>query len=146
MTGTPSIRPRWATLATLAAWIAILFGVVTVLVGGKALIADAAASDIVLFVLWFNFMAGFAYVIAGYGVFQWKPWAACLSAAIAIATVAAFVAFGIHVVLGGPFAVRTVGAMTLRSLVWIVIAVAACRALGCVPREASQPGTASRRG
>lgn len=137
MIGTRSIRPRWATLA---AWSAILFGVATILVGGKTLIAGpVAASGIVPFILWFNFAAGFTYVIAGYGILVWKPWGAWLSAAIAVATLAAFVAFGIHVALGGSFAGRTVGAMALRSLVWIVIATAACRALGCLPREAGHP-------
>ncbi len=62
MTGTRSIRPRWATLA---AWSATLFGVATILVGGQTLIADpAVAGDIVPFVLWFNFVAGFVYVAA----------------------------------------------------------------------------------
>jgi hypothetical protein len=42
-----------------------------------------------------------------------------------------FAAFGLHVVAGGAFEARTVGAMALRSLVWVAIAVAACRALGC---------------
>ncbi|WP_291006642.1 hypothetical protein [Hyphomicrobium sp.] len=137
MTGTSAIRPRWAAPA---AWSAILFGVATILVGGKTLIADpASADDIVPFVLWFNFIAGFAYVTAGYGILVWKRWAAWLSAVIAAATLAAFVAFGIHVAVGGSFAARTVGAMMLRSLVWTVIAVATCRALGCVPREAAHP-------
>ena len=90
----------------------------------------AAAGKIVPFVLWFNFIAGFAYIIAGYGLFLWKRWAAQLAVAIALATVAAFIAFGIYIFLGGEFEIRTVGAMTIRSLVWIVIAVAARRALG----------------
>ena len=90
----------------------------------------AAAGKIVPFVLWFNFITGFAYVIAGYGMFLWKRWAAQLSAAIAIATVATFIAFGIHILLGGEFEIRTVGAMTVRRFVWIVIAVAARRSLG----------------
>lgn len=137
MTGTGSIRPRWAVVA---GWVAILFGVMTILVRGKTLIVDtAAAGDIVPFVLWFNFVASFAYMIAGYGILVWKPWAAWLSAAIAVATFVTFVAFGIHVALGGSFAARTAGAMTLRSFVWIVIAVAACRALVCLPREAGHP-------
>jgi hypothetical protein len=128
-------RPRWAVLA---AAVAAAFGVVTIVVGGHTLFggpdARAAAGDIVMFVLWFNFLAGFAYVAAGAGLFWWRRWAAQLSAAIAAATVAVFAAFGLHVLAGGAFEARTVGAMTLRSLVWIAIAVAACRALGCGPR------------
>ena len=94
MIGTISNRPRWATLAALVAGV---FAVVTIVVGGKTLLGDpaqrAAAGNIVPFVLWFNFIAGFAYVIAGYGIFLWRRWAAQLSAGIAIATVAAFIAF-----------------------------------------------------
>ena len=131
MIGTISSRRRWATLA---AKVAGGFGVITIVVGGKTLFGGpaekAAAGNIVPFVLWFNLIAGFAYVIAGYGIFLWKRWAAQLSMAIAIATVAAFIAFGIHILLGGAFEIRTVGAMTVRSFVWIAIAIAAYRAYG----------------
>lgn len=117
------------------ALVASIFGVVTSFVGGKTLLGGteerAAAGNIVPFVLWFNFVAGFAYVTAGVGLFLCKPWAAQLSAAIAAATMAVFIAFGIHIFLGGAFESRTVGAMIIRSAVWIVIAVLACRALGC---------------
>ena len=136
--GTISTRPRWATLAALVAG---GFGVVTIVVGGKTLFGDpaerAAAGNIVPFVLWFNFIAGFAYVIAGYGIFLGKRWAAQLSSAIAIATIAAFIAFGI--LLGGAFEIRTVNAMTFRSFVWIAIAIAAYRAHACCSDEMSRP-------
>jgi hypothetical protein len=96
MTEKISLRPRWAALAALAA---AAFGVLTIIVGGKTLFSSPAerlaAGNIVPFVLWFNFIAGFAYVIAGLGVFLWKRWAAQLSAAIAVATVAVFAAFGL---------------------------------------------------
>jgi hypothetical protein len=140
MTETISARPRWAVSAAL---FAVGFGIVTIIVGGKTLFGGEAerisAGNIVPFVLWFNFIAGFAYIIAGCGVFLWKRWAAQLSAAIAIATVAVFIALGIHIVFGGAFEARTVGAMTVRGLVWIVIAVAACRTFGCVPRQSLGP-------
>ena len=48
--------------------------------------------------------------------------------AIAAATVLVFGAFGIHVAAGGAFEARTVWAMTLRSVVWILIAAVALRA------------------
>jgi hypothetical protein len=132
MTEISSLRPRWAVVAAL---VAVAFGIVTVIVGGNTLFggpdARAAAGNIVLFVLWFNFICGFLYIAAGFGLFLWKRWAAQLSGLIAIATVAVFIAFGVHVFLGGAFETRTVGAMTVRSLVWIAIAVAFCRSLGC---------------
>ena len=136
-----SQRPRWATIVAL---VAIIFGIVTIVVGGKTLFGGAderaAAGNIVPFVLWFNFVAGFAYVIAGVGLLWWKRWAAQLSAAIAVATIAVFVAFGIHIVLGDPFEARTVGAMIIRSAVWIAIAGSACRTLGCFRRGTSGSG------
>lgn len=134
MVDTMALRPRWATAVAL---IAVVSGIATVIVGGKTLFGGAAvraaAGNIVSFVLWFNFIAGFAYVAAGLGLFLWRRWAAQLSAAIAIATIAVFVAFGVHVLLGGAFETRTVGAMAFRSAVWIAIAIGSCRGLGCVP-------------
>jgi hypothetical protein len=91
----------------------------------------ASAGNIVPFVLWFNFIAAFAYLMAGLGLLLWKRWAAQLSAGIAVTTLAVFAAFGAHVALGGAFEARTVSAMLLRSIVWIAIAVFTCRALGC---------------
>jgi hypothetical protein len=132
---TLSRPPRWAAILAL---VAIAFGIVTIIVGGKTLFSGAeeraAAGNIVPFVLWFNFVAGFAYIIAGIGLFLWKRWAARLSAAIASATIAVFIALGIHVFLGGAFEVRTIGAMIVRSAVWIVIAASACHTLGCFQR------------
>jgi hypothetical protein len=140
MTKPSSARPRWAVVA---AAVAVAFGLVTIVVGGRTLFggpaARAAAGDIVPFVLWFNFIAGFAYVIAGAGLLAWRRWAARLSAVIAVTTVAVFAAFGMHVLAGGAFELRTVGAMAVRSLVWVAIAVAACRALGCTPRAQGRP-------
>jgi hypothetical protein len=129
----PHRRPRWAIAAAL---VAILFGIITLIVGGKTLFGGvegrAAAGHIVPFVLWFNFLAGFAYIVAGLGLFLWKRWAARLSVAIALATVLVFIAFGSHIIVGGAFEMRTLGAMVIRSAVWLVIAISACRALGCL--------------
>lgn len=134
MKNIPPRRPRWAAVLAL---VAITFGIITIIVGGKTLFGGAeeraAVGNIVPFVLWFNFVAGFAYVIAGFGLLLWKRWAAQLSAAIAVATIAVFIAFGVHIfLLGGAFEMRTVGAMIIRSAVWIVIAATACRTLRCL--------------
>jgi hypothetical protein len=84
---------------------------------------------VVGFVLWFNFLAGFAYVVAGAGLWMRRRWSAQLALAIAAATVLMFGAFGIHVAAGGAFEARTAWAMTLRSAVWILIALFALRAI-----------------
>jgi uncharacterized membrane protein (DUF2068 family) len=117
----------------ILAVLAVVFGALTLFSGGRALFggeqARAAVGDAVGFVLWFNFLAGFAYVIAGIGLWRQQRWAAWLAVAIAAATAFTFAAFGAHVVSGGAYEQRTVIAMSLRTLVWTVIAVLAYRRL-----------------
>jgi len=111
-----------------------LFGLLTVREGGAVLFFDGAAREaagnFVPFVLWFNFLAGFVYLVAGVGLFYRQVWAARVALYIAVATLAVFAAFGIHAVSGGAYEMRTVVAMTLRSAVWILISVVAWRSLG----------------
>ncbi|MFA5507857.1 MAG: hypothetical protein WC314_12755 [Vulcanimicrobiota bacterium] len=104
---------------------AILFGLVTIKQGGSVLFLEAArlaAGNIVPFVLWFNFIAGFFYVTAGVGIWSRRTWAAPLAAAIAALTVLVFLAFGLHIFTDGLYETRTVAAMTLRSCVWLGLA------------------------
>lgn len=118
----------------IAAAIAVLFGIATIVSGGQALFggeaARASVGDAVPFVLWFNFGAGFVYVAAGLGLFLGAGWAARLAALIALATLVVFAALGIHIWADGAYEMRTVGAMVLRSVVWIGIAIVGFRASG----------------
>ena len=102
------------------------FGLLTLKEGGSILFGDEtariAAGNYVPFVLWFNFMAGFAYVVAGIGLWLQQRWAVWLAAAIAAATAVTFAAFGMHIYSGEAYEQRTVIAMSLRTVVWIVIA------------------------
>lgn len=117
-----------------AAVVAVVFGVATIRVGGSVLFGNGAqaAGNIVGFVLWFNFLAGFAYVAAGAGLWLRRRWSVQLALTIAAATVLVFAAFGIHVADGGAFEMRTVWAMTLRSVVSILIAILAFKS---IPRD-----------
>lgn len=109
--------------------VAIAFGLLTVVSGGTTLLGALEMGAVVLFVLWFNTLAGLAYVVAGLGLWQGRRWAWPLSLAIFAATLLVFVAFGLHVAQGGAFEMRTVYAMALRSAVWGVIALLARQAL-----------------
>ena len=115
----------------IAAGVAIVFGLLTIAAGGRALFggaeARAAVGDAVPFVLWFNTFAGFAYVAAGLGLLARRRWAVWLSLVILLATLAVFAAFGLHVARGGAYEARTVGAMILRTIVWLTITVFAFR-------------------
>jgi len=118
---------KWLAIAAIA------FGVLTVFSGGRALFggmeARAELGNIVPFVLWFNFLAGFVYVLAGVALLQTRRWAAPLAVFLAVSTVLVFLAFAVHIVAGGAFEARTVGALSLRSLFWIAVALAALRAM-----------------
>lgn len=117
-------RNRFAT--RLLSALMVLFGSITIKAGGSVLFlapTREAAGLYVPFVLWFNFLAGFLYVAAGLGIWSQQIWAARLSVAIASLTVVVFMAFGLHILSGGLYELRTVGAMTLRSSVWIGIAI-----------------------
>jgi len=109
------------------ALLAGVFGLLTIISGGRALFggaeARAAVGAYVPFVLWFNFLAGFAYLAAAYGMAFGRRWAFGLAGTIAAATLAVFVLFGVAVALGVPFEARTVGAMILRSAFWLTVVV-----------------------
>ena len=112
---------------------AVVFGVLTVLSGGRALFggaqARASVGNAVDFVLWFNFFAGFAYVAAGVGLWRGRRWAAWASGLVALGTAVVAAAFGVYVTGGGAYEMRTVGALALRVFFWLLVAVAAVRAL-----------------
>ncbi|MDP2135890.1 MAG: hypothetical protein Q8J99_19985 [Sulfuritalea sp.] len=116
---------KWLAIAAIA------FGVLTVFSGGRALFggmeARAELGNIVPFVLWFNFIAGFVYVLAGLALLRTKRWAAPLAVLIAVSTILVFLALAAHIAGGGAFEARTVGALSLRSLFWIVVALVALR-------------------
>lgn len=105
-----------------AAIVAMVFGALTIISGGRALFGGADMGAVVPFVLWFNFLAGFAYVAAGLGLWLRLPWAAPLAIAIVAATSLVFIAFLVYVSRGQPWEARTMGAMIFRILVWIWIA------------------------
>jgi hypothetical protein len=112
-------------LLRIAGGVAIAFGLLTVVSGGTTLLGALEMGAVVLFVLWFNTLAGLAYVVAGLGLWQGRRWAYPLSLAIFAATLLVFAAFGLHVAQGGAFEMRTVFAMALRSTVWGGIALVA---------------------
>jgi hypothetical protein len=104
---------------------AIAFGLLTLVSGGTALFGAVDMGAVVPFVLWFNFLAGFAYVIAGWLLLVGHRLAFPLSLAILVATAAVFAAFGWRVLVGGSFEMRTVGAMALRTAFWAGMAMVA---------------------
>jgi len=117
-------RPRSLTVVAI---IAITFGLLTFVSGARALFGGADMGAVVPFVLWFNFLAGFAYVDAGIGLWSQTGWATGITISIATATATAdvFAAFLWRVSSGAAFEARTMGAMALRLAIWVMIAIVA---------------------
>jgi hypothetical protein len=107
-----------------AALVVAVFGVLTVVSGGRVLFGDgaAAAGSYVAYIVWFNFVAGFAYIAAGIGLWLRRPWAAGMAVALALLTAFAFAALGGHIAAGAPYEARTVTAMAVRTALWIAVA------------------------
>ena len=138
--------PRFLSSTTglrALALLAIAFGALTIKEGGDVLFgqdaARVAAGDYVPFVLWSNFLLGFVYVASGLGLWFRRRWGELLAALIWAATVATFAAFALHLALGGAYEVRTLVAMTIRTLVWAFIYLGARRLLRSLSAR-STPG------
>jgi hypothetical protein len=110
----------------VAAFAAIVFGLATVASGGRVLFggphALEAAGHVVPFVLWFNFLAGFAYVTYGIGSLANARLGPHLALLIAAGSALVLLAFVLHAASGGAFELRTAVAMTTRVVFWAVLA------------------------
>jgi len=118
-------RENRTALTWITSIVAIVFGFMTIRSGASTLFIEetrSAAGDVVLFVLWINFILGFAYITAGVGIIMGRSWAKNLSLTIAGVTLLTYAAFGVNIVLGGVWKMKTVKAMAVRSLIWVAIA------------------------
>jgi hypothetical protein len=106
--------------------IGVVFGLLTIKSGGTVLLVDGTfreeVGNYVPFVVWFNFLAGFVYLIAGCGLWIQKHWAVWISILIVVATLVVFAILGIHIHKGGMYELRTIAAMSVRTVVWAIIA------------------------
>jgi len=118
--------------------IAVVFGLLTLKAGGSVISNIGSARQVegnfVPFVVWFNFLSGFFYIAAGIGLWLQRRWAVTLSIALVISISITYIVFGIHVLNGGPYEMRTVYAMALRTLVWGVISMVSYKQIMRHPR------------
>lgn len=112
-----------SNLRTAAAVIAVLFGLAT-LGAGASVLAGADPGYLVFRpLLWFNTAMGLAYVGAGLAM-RWRPQAGANGAmAIAAMNLLVLVAIVVLHAQGGPVALDSVRAMTLRAGVWVALAL-----------------------
>lgn len=133
MVATDPTRLKGSKLLRILSIIAVVFGVVSIFSGGMALFgpqkALTLAGDVVPFVVWFNFLAGGVYIVAGIGLYRRSEWAAHLALALTVTTVIIFIAMTFYITTGAAFETRTIGAMIFRTAFWIFITIFARKAL-----------------
>lgn len=107
---------------------ACFFGAASIVSGGSVLFSGGHfrenVGNYVPFVVWSNFLLGFAYVITGAGLLRRKQWAVWSSLFILTATLAVFGGLIVYIINGGAHEFRTLYAMIFRVLVWGVITIA----------------------
>lgn len=105
----------------VGAVVAVLFGVATLFAGGGVLLGADPGYPVFRPLLVFNTAMGVAYVAAGITI--WRSVSTARYAAGAIALLNLLVLVGILMVYrsGGTVAVDSVRAMTLRTVVWLIL-------------------------
>jgi len=105
----------------LAAAIASLFGVATLFAGGRVLLGSDPGYVVFRPLLIYNTTMGVAYLVAGAAI--WRNLILGKFMAGAIFLLNTVVLFGIILVYqnGGSVAMDSLGAMTLRTVVWLIV-------------------------
>lgn len=129
----------FARAASVLGGVAVLFGIATVISGGSNILtlwqAPDSASKIVPFVLFFNFAAGFAYVAAGIGVILKRRWARTLAIAIVAANMLVLAGLGVWILSDRPYEMRTVVAMSFRTVFWLAAAIVSLPGNNATPQK-----------
>lgn len=109
----------------LATGIAVLFGVATIFAGSRVLLGSDPGYEVFRPLLVYNTAMGVAYLAAGIAI--WRSVNAGRYAAGAIFLLNLLVLVGIVVLYrsGGAVAVDSLRAMTLRTVVWLALFIAA---------------------
>jgi hypothetical protein len=109
----------------LAAGIAVLFGVATIFAGSRVLLGSDPGYEVFRPLLVYNTAMGVAYLAAGIAI--WRSVNAGRYAAGVIFLLNLLVLVGIVVIYGsgGGVAVDSLRAMTLRTVVWLALFIAA---------------------
>lgn len=115
-------RPGYLKISQKAlALLAVLFGAMTIFAGSRVLAGTNPGYAVFLPLLIFNTVMGFVYV--GVGAISWRNLKLGRNGAFAIFVLNLIVlaAIGIAYTPGGEVAIESLRAMTLRTVVWLVI-------------------------
>lgn len=120
-----TVSGRVGVVQPVVAAVAVLFGLATVVAGGRVLLGSDPGYVVFRPLLIYNTAMGFAYAVAG--VALWRNIKAGRNAAGAIFVLNVLVLIGILIVYrgGGAVADDSLRAMTMRTMVWLALLVGA---------------------
>ena len=110
-------------LQNILALVGVLFGLVTLFAGTRVLLGADPGYIVFRPLLIYNTAMGFAYIAAGVMVWRSLVRGRQAAAAIFVLNLLVLAAIGTLYATGGAVAIESVHAMTLRSVVWLVLFV-----------------------
>ncbi|MEK7240434.1 MAG: hypothetical protein AAB224_07590 [Gemmatimonadota bacterium] len=115
---------RLGVLRRIASTVAVVFGLATVMAGGRVLLGADPGYVVYRPLLVFNTVMGVAYVVAGVAIWRDLSWSRSATVTILVLNVAVLGAILLLYATGAAVAVDSLRAMTLRSVVWLTLFVA----------------------
>ncbi|MCC7444791.1 MAG: hypothetical protein IT263_08160 [Saprospiraceae bacterium] len=116
-------------ISLLAAFLLFIFGAATVFMGGSVLFdlfdMRAKQGNYIPFVVLANWICGFIYLLAAYGLIARKQWTKNLLFVALVLLIATFLGFAYHIFSGGLYEMKTLGAMTFRTLLTLIMLIVA---------------------
>jgi energy-converting hydrogenase Eha subunit H len=104
-----------------AAAVAVVFGVVTLVAGGRVLLGADPGYTVYRPLLLFNTAMGLAYVAVGVLAWRRSAFGVTGAALVALANLAVLGGIAMLYAPGGPVAVNSLQAMAFRTVVWVAI-------------------------
>lgn len=142
MNATRSIR----AVQMLAAVVAVLFGIATLFAGGRVLLGSDPGYMVFRPLLIYNTAMGVAYLAAGIAIWRSALQGKYAAGAILLLNLCVLVGITLIYRSGGAVAVDSLRAMTLRTVVWLSLFLAAAWVVlrtQPTPRDSKQPRTTS---
>ena len=107
----------------LVSLIGILFGIVTIISGGSVLMGSNPGYIVFLPLVIFNTVMGFVYLFTGIVVWRNFSRAKAISGIVFLLNLVMLITIGGLYLYGLDIATKSLGAMSFRTLVWLVIYV-----------------------
>lgn len=122
-----TITPRTRFIQILAAAVAAVFGVATLFAGVRVLLGSDPGYEVFRPLLVYNTAMGVAYLAAGVTIWRSLTWGWYAAGAIFVLNLLVLTSIIVLYRSGAAIAVDSLRAMTLRTVVWLILFLAVAR-------------------